>query len=221
MSDRLIQNSFTVESLTSEPVKHYNNDMCSVCQQYSRIEGSFFCKYCDYKNQNAGKELKKPIQRKIVYCKLDGCGFEAVEGGLCTAHFVASRPKPQVTTTPTVNEVVKEVPGKENAEPKSKSENHDKCFFCENPVTRLLGRCPRHQAAESDSKKRKCYWTGGVCTVQPQRSDHYFCSRHDREKIKIHNAASRRCQTRPAIKDSHVLDRLWEKEYNEGSDDDE
>ena len=220
MSDRLLKSSFIMEEQNRT-----TDRITAAVPERSKLETSPYCKYCDFKFHNGGRELPKPVRREVITCRVDTCHFEAIKEGLCHAHMSSLQARPATSSAPKpviiADNLKPSTYCKDNseqqskAEPELKSENHDRCFFCENPVTHLLGRCPKHQEAACNSTKRRCYWTGKVCTMQP-KPNKYYCCRHDREKIKIHNAASRRSQEKPAIKDSHILDQLWEKECNEG-----
>ena len=196
-SDRLFKNSCTVEDQTyvSTLAKQFNNDLCYLRQERSKIELSDYCKYCNYKFRRAGKELKEPVKKEFVYCKVTGCGFGATENGLCTrcAASVRQQPAAVATTTSTVAKINK--PVEPEYVPTVKDYLFYNCTVCDKSTkgnNRFVGLCSVHQ--KEKAPKRKCRFAGG-CDRGVKKRDRLFCREHANDSKKAHAEDCKRRRT--------------------------
>lgn len=192
-------------------------NLCIRCKLFASNLSSLYCANCD--------ETHKPAPKEFTFCKLGECHAEATKDGLCIAHSIASKPRPAAATNVmkanTQLSYDSESESESDYEPPTKPTRYSHCQICKTPVrgklNPWLGLCRNHQPKDENTKR--CGWEKRFCKVKPRGFWTLYCSRHDKKKMQIHNEASKRSQTKPAIRgDIDVEAEEWMKN-NIDSDD--
>ena len=192
--------------------------MCTRCNVLPSVHSSLFCANC-----NDSVKCKE-----TTLCKIGECTAEAINDGLCAAHFSGSTSTPKATVS-----VVKPAPRWNfNSLNQLKSDyqettltKYTHCKECgknirggKNGLYTLIGLCYLHQKKEEE-QPRRCAWEKQHCPRRPKDYWHFYCSRHDKEKMKKNNEASKRSQTKPAIRNIDSVNDEWMKQNVDLDDD--